>query len=273
MRLSKSLAISLSFIYLILINTQSNDVSAIVNGDLRKELRTDLISKKLVAHACGGYKGLSYTNSLNAIDSNYDKGFRFFEVDFHLTKDNKIVLIHDWVTMPKRLFGDNSSEFTEKKFRESKTSNDLVLMDINLLILWLKAHKDAFIVTDCKVDSYYILKKISNSYKNMLKRFYVQMGYFDEYTRLMEMGYTNIILALYYTKYSDVDVLKFADGHRLYAVSMDVRRAETNLPLKLKNRNVKVYAHSVNSLIKYKQLLNNGVYGIYTDTIPPSAKN
>jgi arylsulfatase A-like enzyme len=53
-------------------------------------------SPAFVAHAGGGIKGRSYTNSLEALDENYRRGFRFFELDFNWTSDNQLVCIHDW---------------------------------------------------------------------------------------------------------------------------------------------------------------------------------
>ena len=38
----------------------------------------DIKMPKFVAHAGGGINNLIYTNSLEALDSNYKKGFRFF---------------------------------------------------------------------------------------------------------------------------------------------------------------------------------------------------
>lgn len=265
----KILIISLLFAGITILFTQSDLFTEIHNVKLERELLKNLASKNLVAHACGEYNGITFTNSLNSLNSNYKKGYRFFEVDFHLSSDSQIVLIHDWNLTAERLFGTSGIVYSRKEFTETKTKNNLVLLDIDSLISWLKTHNDAFIITDCKEDSLGILKNISIKYSNMMQRFYIQMYFFSEYPVLQEMGYKNIILALYRTKYNDSDVIKFVRNKDIYAVSMEVKRAETNLPIKLKQLNLKVYAHCVNSLMKYKNLLNNGIYGIYTDSIIP----
>ena len=51
---------------------------------------------KYIAHAGGGIGGASYTNSRDAFDANYRRGFRFFETDLNWTSDDQLVLIHDW---------------------------------------------------------------------------------------------------------------------------------------------------------------------------------
>ena len=49
---------------------------------------------KFIAHAGGGIGNLSYTNSRDALDTNYRHGHRFFELDLDWTKDDKLVLIN-----------------------------------------------------------------------------------------------------------------------------------------------------------------------------------
>lgn len=240
------------------------------NTILEKELAKNLTNTKLVAHACGKYNGMAYTNSLNALDASYENGFRLFEVDFHFTSDHHIVLIHDWNGTEKKLLGTTKKVYSYNKFKNAKVIHKLVLMDIDTLVSWLKIHNDAFIVTDCKDNNLVMLKDISTEYPNMTQRFLPQMGLFSEYQKLKQIGYKNIILALYKTNYVDDDIIKFVKTHNLIAVSMPEKRAETNLPLKLKKLNVEVFAHTVNSLSQYRRLLNNGVYGIYTDSIVPN---
>lgn len=49
-----------------------------------------------VAHACGNIGQISAPNTLEALNYNYNRGYRYFEVDLNWTKDNHLVLIHDW---------------------------------------------------------------------------------------------------------------------------------------------------------------------------------
>ena len=58
----------------------------------------------MVAHAGGGVDGDRYWNSVEALERNYAAGFRVFEVDFHWTRDRKLVLLHDWKQNFERLF-------------------------------------------------------------------------------------------------------------------------------------------------------------------------
>jgi Glycerophosphoryl diester phosphodiesterase len=223
----------------------------------------------LIAHACGAYNGIAYTNSLNALESNYEKGFRVFEVDFSLTSDKEVVLFHDGEMTVKDLFGSDEMKYTREKFIKAKTKYNLDLMDMDILSNWLEEHKDAYVIIDYKNDGTQILKSICEKYGEMLQRFYVQIYAFEEYSNIKRMGFEKIILTLYKASYSDEDIMKFVGDNDVYAVTMPVYRAESGLPMKLKKINVKVFAHTVNSKEKYRKLLANGVYGIYTDYIPP----
>ena len=49
---------------------------------------------KRVAHAGGEYKNKIYTNSISSIEANY-KFTKYFEIDLQLTRDNRLVCLHD----------------------------------------------------------------------------------------------------------------------------------------------------------------------------------
>lgn len=53
------------------------------------------IKIKLNAHALGVYKNQSYTNSKEAFECSYNNGFRYFETDISITKDDQFVLSHE----------------------------------------------------------------------------------------------------------------------------------------------------------------------------------
>ncbi len=63
---------------------------------------------KRIAHAGGGINGITYTNSYEALDLNYGLGFRYFEIDFTYTTDQKLICLHDWKKAFKTVFGKES---------------------------------------------------------------------------------------------------------------------------------------------------------------------
>ena len=68
------------------------------------EFQPTLIPPRLIAHGGGSYEDLTYTNSWQALDANYEKGFRLFEIDLSWTADNQLALIHDWEKTYERYF-------------------------------------------------------------------------------------------------------------------------------------------------------------------------
>ncbi len=74
---------------------------------------------------------------------------------------------------------------------------------------------------------------------------------------------------VYRSNYDDELVVEFAKNFPLFGITMWYSRALTDLPLKLSQNNVRVFAHTVNDTSLRSKLLVNGVYGVYTDFLNP----
>jgi len=72
---------------------------------------------------------------------------------------------------------------------------------------------------------------------------------------------------LYMTPDSDSKVIEFVRRARIRAVVMWDFRADKNFVAGLNNSGAAVYAHTVNDIDAAMELYDNGVYGIYTDTL------
>ncbi len=166
---------------------------------------------KYVAHAGGGIGKMSYTNSRDAIDANYRRGHRFFEIDLNWTRDGQLVLIHDWEGSFRSLFPKSKIAGTPSldEFLRLKMKNNLTPISFAELVDWLRAHPAARIVTDVKDDNLRALEEIATDYAEMLDRIIPQIYTFEEYEPVWEMGYRNIILTLYVKNYPDEPVLGF----------------------------------------------------------------
>ena len=107
---------------------------------------------RLIAHAGGEVYGIRITNSLQALDNSYEKGFRFFELDFEWTSDGVPVILHDWGNANWFFNIKYSTKaHTYKEFKNLKPILGLKIMDLKDLSNWLENHKDAYIITDVKV--------------------------------------------------------------------------------------------------------------------------
>jgi lipoteichoic acid synthase len=220
-----------------------------------------------IAHAGGGIGGLGYTNSLEALEANYRRGHRFFEVDLNWTSDGQLVLIHDWRGAFKSLFPETKPAGAPslRQFLRLKMKDNLTPMSFSGLARWLLAHPGARIITDVKDGNLRALKTISEECPDLLERIIPQIYSFEEYDSVWAMGYRNIILTLYVANYPDEPVLAFARRRRLFGVTMWDKRAMGNLPNELAKTKTPVFAHTVNSPEMRRKLEANGVSGIYTD--------
>lgn len=220
---------------------------------------------QLVSHAAGSIYGYRYTNSLEALEESYKNGFKLIEIDFEWTSDDEVVLIHDWESTVERMFMVPEGVLSLKEFKEFDTFQDLTLMDLEDLVSWLKKKDDAYIITDIKNRNLEALNLIAENYPQIKEQIIPQIYSMEEYSQVDEMGYDNIILTLYKTYYNDDEIIQFAKSNKIFAVTMNIERGYTDLPMKLKNENIATYVHAVNSLYTFEELYENGVTGIYTD--------
>ncbi len=232
----------------------------------------ELKMQQYVAHGGGAVDGVTSTNSLEALERNYETGFRFFEMDFEWTSDNQLVLIHDWKESFNRLFGKEPYVYSLKGFKFLKMKNGFTQMELNDLANWLINHRDAYIITDIKSDNIRGLAVISEKYPDFKRQFIPQIYRYEEYDTVKDMRFKNIILALYVANYSDNEVIDFLSNHRVSALTIGYYRANKDFIDKLKGLGIFVYVHTVNDASLRDKLKNIKVDGFYTDYINPSGK-
>jgi glycerophosphoryl diester phosphodiesterase len=114
-----------------------------------------------VAHGLGGIDSLIYTNSLEAFELNYRRGFRVFEADLGVSSDGHVVAVHDWAT-PSRLPGIVGQP-TLDRFRNARVYGRFTPLEASSLVLLLARYRDARVLLDFKADPATILRALSNA--------------------------------------------------------------------------------------------------------------
>jgi Sulfatase len=104
--------------------------------------------KRFIAHAGGQIDHHNYTNSLEALNLSYERGFRLFELDIIQTSDSVYVAAHDWdywasLTGYRGKLPVSAAEFQKHKIKRKYTP--LTVEGINA---WFQSHSDAILVTD-----------------------------------------------------------------------------------------------------------------------------
>ncbi len=195
----------------------------------------------IVAHAGGGYRNLTYTNSIDALEFNKNK-YDLFELDFFLTDDGKLVCAHDW--------NENLKFFNKFEIYVSK-KNDFKPCTYKSLSTWLSLNPKKRIVTDFKNDNISGLTFVAENFDNFEKIFIPQIYNPKEYEKVKNIGYEDIIWTLYRYNKNNNTILKFSKKMDLFAITMPKDRAQSGLPLLLKNEKIKTYVHTINSMKEY----------------------
>ncbi len=272
--LSIVLALLLGFIYALKHRhyiRNSVELYLAIYNSLNENYARNLVNVKLpikIMHAGGSINKMTYTNSLEALNQSYKKGFRFFELDFDMTTDSIPVCIHGWEQSILFEGGIAGVPLKFYDFVRAQRKDSLTSLTIDSLIDWLNKHPNTFIVTDVKSDNIKVLEIIANRYPSMVERFIPQIYSFNQYKPARLMGFQNIILTLYRSSYSDEIVSQFSQNFKLYAITMWSKRA-MNTPLveMLSKSNTPVFAHTVNDSFEFEKLKMKGVVGVYTDSL------
>lgn len=221
-----------------------------------------------VAHAGGGYSGITYTNSLDALNFNKQK-YDLFELDFVFTSDWELICLHDWEESVKITF-DKNFQVTPPTLKEFNLYVDANTKykncTFNTLVTWLNSNPDKIIVTDIKDNNIKALEYIAKRYPDYSKRFIPQIYFPEEYELVKNMGYEKIIWTLYRFSGDSKLVLHKVKSMHLYAITMPPSRVDTGLAKELRDSiGIRSYVHTINDQKKLQKYENLGIYEIYTD--------
>jgi glycerophosphoryl diester phosphodiesterase len=228
-----------------------------------------------IAHAGGVYQGHEYTNSMEALNESYGKGFRMFEVDFSWTADARLVCLHDWNKTAQMLFGDDVTEpLTYGAFVERKTLIGVTPCTPETLQAWLGKHADAVLITDFKHDAVPGLALLSREMADVQKQIIPQIYQPRQYEKVRRLGYTNVIWTLYKMRggMTNERLNKILSQKKLYAVTVQKQRiAKVNLSKVMQKHKVPLFTHPVDECAELKPLMRAGVSGFYSAELGPGS--
>jgi glycerophosphoryl diester phosphodiesterase len=246
--------------------------------------RHPVIRGRLVAHAGGGIDGNTYVNSIDAIEANYRRGYRAFEVDFSFTRDGALVLRHDWGEPPDRslpgkiraniaqVFQHEQQDLgrdqapTLAEFQATRIYGRYQPTTGEMVAQFLRSHPDAWVITDTKYDNEEVLRDITRATPGVCGQVIPQIYSFSEYPAVRHLGFSRVILTLYKSKYWNRSVIAFASSRD---VSVTMRWSPRNYALggQLTDKGVEVFFHTVNDPSALKV---HPRWKYYTDFIDPA---
>ncbi|TVR56940.1 MAG: hypothetical protein EA426_13080 [Spirochaetaceae bacterium] len=232
----------------------------------------------VVGHAAGRYLGTTYTNSIEALRANVDR-YDVFELDFEWTADGRLVGLHDWDVVFERLYGFRpDGALSYDAFRDTAPTIDITPVDLPIVRSFLADHPSVRIVTDVKTRNLDALEKIADSIPDFPRRVIPQIYSPDEFERVAELGFTDVIWTLYrYPGNRDVEnvlarirEIEAEFPGALFAVAMPIELVEAGHAERLHAVGIPVYAHTVNTCETYRRLVSRGASSIYTDSLDPA---
>lgn len=224
----------------------------------------------IIAHAGGGINGLSYTNSLEALEQSYRQGFKFVEVDLQWTADNQLVLIHDWHQSVERLFSRKPITMSLQEFKEQRMVDNLTPLTFDDFLVWLKDKPDLYIITDTgALNNIKVLAEIKQKLDGQTKNFIPQIYNFTQYYKARQLGFDKIILSLYKRGYTNESLVFFIDRYPISAIAVPASQAQNILAASSISVKTPVYAYPVNNITEARKLKGMGLEGIYTDFLTP----
>lgn len=221
---------------------------------------------RYIAHAGGEINGVKSTNSREALDVNYKKGFRLFELDIIETSDGKWVAAHDWKMWAR--FTDYAGALPPSlaEFKKHKIYGDYSTLDMKGINEWFSEHPDATLVTDKVNDPV----AFANAFVDK-DRLFMELFSLLAVEEASKNG-INVVISqepLLAIKGDKIDYLTVNNITHV-ALSRRILKSETNLMLQLKEKGIRVYVYNVNfdpgKDEQYVQENEIGlVYGMYAD--------
>ncbi len=243
----------------------------------------------LIAHAGGSVRekkfNAHYTNSLEAILTNYNLGHRVFEVDFTLTGDGKLAAVHDWEKFGNQ---DGTPLLSEQwknlgAFSSPETEGRYTAVFVEDILDEMLVNRDLFLVTDTKSFELteeetrkqfeIIVEEAKKRDAELLDRIIPQIYNEQMYEILLSVyEFPSMIYTVYATDAPADQVISFAAGKDqikvITAPAKDTRFDEAAIA-SLHGAGLLLYTHTIQTYDKLTKGRAKGVDGFYTGLLLP----
>ncbi len=199
-----------------------------------------------VAHAGGALGGMRYTNAVEALDANYARGARWFELDFLAGADGEFWAVHEW------------ADVAGAPFRISRLQE---------MAAWFGGHPDARLITDTKGEDGALLRRLAAEPAALRARIHPQIYRIREYAEARAGGFGAPIFTTYRSAYPWWILRRFVREQALLAVTVTVPEAPDACTALCGT--VALLTHTVNDPSEAESLLRSGIAGVYTDDLLP----
>ncbi|OXM82807.1 phosphatidylinositol-specific phospholipase C/glycerophosphodiester phosphodiesterase family protein [Paenibacillus rigui] len=274
--MNRILKLTISMVLSLALWMPSGSISAFANAASTEEWT----QYPLIAHALGGIDGVVYTNSLEAFQSNYDKGQRVFEVDLSLTEDGLLAARHDWEGYLAAKFEQDipadrlDKPLTLKEFQSYKILKEYTPLSFTNIARILQKYPDVYFITDTKETDLALVEKQFTLIRDTANRLdpaildrLIPEIYSPEMMEKVKsiVAFKHVIFSIYMSSMEPDEVVQYVKDNRIHVVAMPSERASKAFMNKLAKADAVAYVHSLNSVEEVTKFLNMGVHGVYTD--------
>ncbi len=232
-------------------------------------------SQDLIAHAMGAVGGCSYSNSLEAFEHNYRRGYRLFEVDLELTSDGVAVLRHNWSDFCDTPEFSIEAPPSLERYKKSKIYKLFTPLSIDDLVDLMARYEDAYVVVDKLYANTrtYVNQIVSKAEgRGVIDRFVIQVFDIPSYELIDGIHhFKHYLFTLYRHGQVRLDeVADFCVERGIPAIAFPKEWASNGAAAIFKKRGLKVYAHTVNKSAEADSLMRLGVDGFFSDYLDPA---
>ncbi|RZJ77025.1 MAG: hypothetical protein EOO45_00220 [Flavobacterium sp.] len=233
----------------------------------KKNSLSQLPPPKWIAHALGAYNGANYLNCKECFDSNYAKGFRYFEMDFLMSSDGSMVGMHDG---QEKEFG-LPKDFTLEMFKKASLQGTTPVDD-ELLSNLMNEKKDWFLITDIKDENFrglkrlcdVLLKKDIDCKTRVIPQFYSK----EDLEILKTIAFERSIFTLYRFGDKPQEVKELIDANpTLWGITIPLVWWKPEYFEAIKAGKRYGFVHTINDRPAAESLFASGADGIYTDNL------
>ena len=238
----------------------------------------------MISHAMGGIDGIDYSNCLEAFLENYAEGHRIFEVDFEITSDGQMVLLHNW---KRKMFSAHTpgKKTTYAQFMAAKIYDKYTPLDIDDLLKLMRDYPDVTIITDSKYTDQSTIKKQFTTLvgkakalglESVLDRMVVEIYNKKMLTTVKGVHKFNAYIFTLYKLYSKApsasqlkSICEFCKKNGVYTVAMPDYWWKSSYLSIIKKYDLDAALYTTNSASAAKKYFKQGVTALWTDYLPP----
>ncbi|WP_270839099.1 cell wall-binding repeat-containing protein [Peptacetobacter hiranonis] len=233
-----------------------------------------------IAHALGGIDGKRYTNSLQALEYNYKKGFRVFEVDLDIASDGELIACHAFdknalkeLGLPEKY---SKQKPTSQEFKKQKLCGKYNTMTFKDIVSYMEKHPDMYTVIDLKQATNRrvreVYKKIvEDASPEVLERIIPQIYREELYNEIMKIyDFKSAAFTCYTMQKLNADqITNFCAMNGIKVLVIEGRFYANSLMEKCRAKGIKLYMNTYNDQNEVNSFKKKGAQGFFTDFLTP----